>query len=477
MTRQALKAETIKSRLARIEKELAESEKRYRLLVENAADVLWTVDMNMKPTYISPTITQLLGYTVDEAYLRRMEDVFTPDSFKNSMHVLAEELNREKSTNMDKSRSRTMELEMIHKNGAVIPVEIKYTFIRDNEGNPREILSVARNISERKQVEEQALKERQFLNKIIDCLPGVFYILDEKANLVHWNQKEALASGYSSAELQTMSALDTIAEEDRQLVAEKLTEAFTSGYSTVIANTITKQGTKVPFYLTGTRVSKDNKNLLVGMGINITEQRKYQEKSQKSYEELQEAMQGAIEAIAMITEMRDPYTAGHQRRVAMLSSAIAEKMGLPEEQVSTIRMAGILHDVGKASIPMEILCKPVALDPMEMDIIKLHPKVGYDVLRSLKLPYAICPSVLQHHERINGAGYPGGLAGDEIMLEARILAVADVVEAMSSNRPYRPALGIDTALNEIDKNRGVLYDIQVADTCLSLFNEDGFKFE
>ena len=217
--------------------------------------------------------------------------------------------------------------------------------------------------------------------------------------------------------------------------------------------------------------------MIVGMGIDMTEQKKSEEKLKKSVQELQDSMEGAIAAIAMITEMRDPYTAGHQRRVAVLASAIAEEMKFTDEQVAEMRMAGILHDVGKASIPMEILCKPVALDQMEMDIIKLHPKVGHDILKLLKLPSSICPYVLQHHERMNGSGYPRGLEGDDIMMGARILAVADVVEAMSSNRPYRPSLGVNKALEEIENNKGVLYDHMVSDTCLKLFNEKGFDFE
>jgi putative nucleotidyltransferase with HDIG domain len=217
--------------------------------------------------------------------------------------------------------------------------------------------------------------------------------------------------------------------------------------------------------------------MLVGMGIDITEQKQSEEQLKKSLQEVKDSMEGAIAAIAMITEMRDPYTAGHQRRVAVLASSIAREMGFSEEEVSIINMAGILHDVGKSSIPMEILCKPIALDPMEFDIIKLHARVGHDILKLLKLPPAICPCVLQHHERMNGSGYPNKLEGDEIMMEARILAVADVVEAMSSDRPYRPSLGVGKALEEIEQNKGVLYDPRVAETCLTLFNDRGFKFD
>jgi PAS domain S-box-containing protein len=477
MADQTTNIRILRNHLSRMEKELMESERRYRMMVENAADVMWTVDMNMVLTYVSPNIVRLLGYTVDEAISRRMDDVFTGDSYKKAMHVLSEELKRDTVNGVDKARSRALELDLIHKDGSMVPVEIKYSFIRDGQGIPREILAVVRNISERKQAEEQVLYEKSFLSDVLDCLPGIFYILDENANLVRWNKNEENVIGYSRKELHNMNAMLTIAEEDRALVAERLGEAFREGHSSVIANAITKNGVRKPFYLTGTKISKGGRNMLVGMGIDMSEQRQSEEQLKKSLEEVKESMEGAIAAIAMITEMRDPYTAGHQRRVAVLASSIAQDMGLSEEQVSIINMAGTLHDVGKSAIPMEILCKPVALDPMEFDIIKMHPRVGHDVLKLLKLPDAICPCVLQHHERMNGSGYPKGLAGDSIMMEARILAVADVVEAMSSDRPYRPSLGVGKALEEIVRNKEILYDARVADTCLMLFNEKGFKFD
>jgi putative nucleotidyltransferase with HDIG domain len=181
--------------------------------------------------------------------------------------------------------------------------------------------------------------------------------------------------------------------------------------------------------------------------------------------------------MAMIVEERDPYTAGHQERVANLSVAIAQDLNLPEEQISGIRMAGMIHDVGKIRVPAEILSKPTQLSPIELEMIKTHAEVGYKILEPIAFPYPVAKIAYQHHERINGSGYPQGLKRDEILIEARILAVADVVEAMASHRPYRPALGIDAALGEIEKNSGTLYDKAVADACLRLFREKGFQLE
>jgi len=182
-----------------------------------------------------------------------------------------------------------------------------------------------------------------------------------------------------------------------------------------------------------------------------------------------------MRAIAGIVEMRDPYTAGHQQRVAQLAAAIAAEMGLPEEQAHAIHLAGIVHDLGKIQVPAEILSKPGKLSEIEFSLIKIHPQAGYDILKGIDFPWPIADMVLQHHERMDGSGYPQGLKGDAILLEARILSVADVVEAISAHRPYRPGLGIDIALDEIASNRSKYYDPQVADACICLFRERGYR--
>ncbi len=191
---------------------------------------------------------------------------------------------------------------------------------------------------------------------------------------------------------------------------------------------------------------------------------------------LQENMLQTVEAIASIVEMRDPYTSGHQARVAALAKDIASRMGLPEEQVQAIHLAGLVHDLGKIRIPAEILSKPGRLDEIEYSLIKMHPRAGYDILKGIDFSWPIAQMVLQHHERMDGSGYPQGLKGDEILPGARILIVADVVEAMSSHRPYRPGLGVEAALEEITKSRGIRYDPQVVDACIALFHERGNIF-
>jgi PAS domain S-box-containing protein/putative nucleotidyltransferase with HDIG domain len=213
---------------------------------------------------------------------------------------------------------------------------------------------------------------------------------------------------------------------------------------------------------------------LIGEGITRLQ---IEEELKESYLKLQKALKSTIQAIALILEKRDPYTAGHQKRMTKLACAIAEEISLSPDKIERLYIAGIIHDIGKINVPTEILSKPGRLGEIEFTLIKTHPQVGSDILKEMELPEEVSSIVLQHHERMDGSGYPSGLSGEAILREARILAVADVVEAMASHRPYRPALGLDQALEEITKNKGKLYDPEVVDACLKLFKEKGFKFE
>jgi len=350
----ATESPTSKQRRKRVGRAVFDSQERYRLITERAADAMWTVDMNMRPTYISPSVTRLLGYSVEEAMAKPMQEIFTRVSFKLAAELLKEELGIENREQKDLVRSRTLDLELIHKDGSLVPVEVKYTFLRDAQGRPVEVLAIARDISERKQSQEEA---RQNTERLI------------------------------------------------------------------------------------------------------------------------RAMEHAIQAMTIVVEMRDPHTAGHQQRATQLACAIAKEIGLSKERIGGLRLAGLIHDIGKVRVPAEILMNPDGLSEPEFMMIKAHPRLGYEILKTIDFPWPVARIVLQHHERMNGSGYPSGLSGEDIIMEARILAVADVVDAMASHRPYRPALGIDKALEEISQNRGVLYDSKAVDACLTLFRDKKFKFE
>jgi PAS domain S-box-containing protein len=209
----------------------------------------------------------------------------------------------------------------------------------------------------------------------------------------------------------------------------------------------------------------------------ITSRKRSERALEAHAEQLRKTCVATVDVIAMAVESRDAYTSGHQKRVAELAKWIAMEMALPPDQVDGIQMAGLVHDLGKISVPAEILSRPRELSTHEYALIKIHPQTGYDILKNVDFPWPIAEIVYQHHERLDGSGYPRGLKGEEVRLEARILAVADVVEAISSHRPYRPAHSVATAMAEIESRRGTLYDPAAVDACLRLFREKSFVFQ
>jgi PAS domain S-box-containing protein/putative nucleotidyltransferase with HDIG domain len=225
------------------------------------------------------------------------------------------------------------------------------------------------------------------------------------------------------------------------------------------------------------RVELGSDVFLQAMVRDVTDRKQAEEKLAGTLKNLQKAMEGTIQAMVHVVEMRDPYTAGHQKQVSDLASAIAGEMRLPVDMAEGIRVAGVIHDIGKISVPFEILSKPGELSQKEFELIKEHPQTGYEVLKDVEFPWPIAQIIRQHHERMDGSGYPQGLKGEDVLPEARIIAVADVIEAIASHRPYRPARGIEAALSEIEQNKGVLYDASAVDACVRLFREKAYRLQ
>jgi PAS domain S-box-containing protein len=292
--------------------------------------------------------------------------------------------------------------------------------------------------------------------------------------LTGWRQEEALRK--SLAEVFTTQ--EAPGQNEEAEIPHK--EARGDGGRFITEITLcAKNGTKFPVEETimplNSPYHNPNGNVLVFRDISARKRAEMELKD--SWEKLHQALEGTIQAMALTIEIRDPYTAGHQRRVSKLSCAIARDLGMSEDQIEGIRVAGDIHDIGKIYVPAEILSKPGQITAIEYGIIKTHPQVGYDILKTIKFPWPVALIVLQHHERLDGSGYPLGLSGDQILKEARILTVADIVEAMSSHRPYRPAQGIGKALEEVIKNKGVCYDTDVVEACVKLFQEKNFLFD
>jgi len=326
---------------------------------------------------------------------------------------------------------------------------------------------IIRDITDRKRAEEQLSGQALIFENIHD---GII-MTDLEGNILSWNPAAERMFGYYEDEVfqKTIGVLTT------KIVKGSLRDGRWTGEMDFIR----KDGSDGFCETTVIPLCDENDKIVAVFGVahDITERKQAEKELQRSYDQLRETLIATVNTLASTIEMRDPYTAGHQRRVTLLACAIAEEMGLTNDQFDGLRMAGLIHDLGKINVPAEILSKPGRINDIEFSIIRFHPQICHDILKTIELPWPVAKIVLHHHERLDGSGYPQGLKGDEIMLEARILAVADVVEAMASHRPYRPALGIKRALEEITKNSGTLYDPEVIDACVKLFTKKRFTFD
>jgi putative nucleotidyltransferase with HDIG domain len=268
-------------------------------------------------------------------------------------------------------------------------------------------------------------------------------------------------------------------------------EALKRGYGAVIALPLISNGgtfgALTIFSEDADAFQQEDVNHLMDLGGNLvygivalhtrTARQRAEVEVKKNLNKLKKTLGAIIQVLEKTVEVRDPYTAGHQRRVADLARSISAEMGFSQDRIDGIRIAGIIHDIGKIYVPAEILSKPRRLTTYEFNLVKTHSQVGYDILKTIDFPWPVARIVLQHHERLNGSGYPNKLMHDNILIEARILGVSDVVEAMASHRPYRPALGLDAALKEVSDHKGSLYDPEVVEICTRLFREKLFDFE
>lgn len=336
--------------------------------------------------------------------------------------------------------------------------------------------------------EEAFRRSEEKYRLLAECIVDVIWITDLDFKISYVNQSISKLLGYHPDEL-INKYLDTIfTKESMKNANAHFTHLFNNFKNIRMQNfenesivlELQKKDTKTIWVeIKFSFMFDDKQNVcgLLGVTRDITERRVAEKKLKESYQKLRMALEASVEAMGKATEIRDPYTAGHQKRVGQLSYKIARAMKLPEERCEGVRLSGAIHDIGKIYVPAEILSKPGSISDNEFNIIKTHSQVGYDILKKIEFPWPIAETILQHHERIDGSGYPQGLQNNNILLEAKIISVADVVEAMASYRPYRPALGIERAIDEIKKNRDKLYDPHIVDICCKIILEEGFNFE
>jgi PAS domain S-box-containing protein/putative nucleotidyltransferase with HDIG domain len=457
---------------------LRESEAQMRALSDNLAEgMVYQINSGRagterRFTYISPAVERLHGVTQGEA---------AADSSLIYRQVVQEDQGRLAEAEAEVLRTMTplnIDIRVVPRSGE----ERWRRFI----ANPRTLPNgevvwdgIELDITERKRAGAALRESEQKYRTLVESARDAIFVADAETGLiVEVNRQAEVLMGRPAAELLGMPQSLLHPPEHRERYRRIFAE-HAHGENLLARDLLVRRAdaTDVPVDISATVVEVGGRRLVQGVFQDITD-RKWAEKAlQESLDMLQKSMQGTILAMMTMVEMRDPFTAGHQSRVARLSCAIGRAMGMTEQQVEGLRVAGLLHDIGKIGVPAEILSKPGRILDFEYNIIKAHPEIGWKILKEIEFPWPIATIVLHHHERLDGSGYPAGLKAKEILLESRILVVADVVEAMASHRPYRPARGLDLALGEVELNKGILYDPDVVDACVALFRDHGFAFD
>ncbi|HOI73540.1 MAG TPA: PAS domain S-box protein [Syntrophales bacterium] len=458
----------------RMERLLQEQERKYRLLTENSTDVIWTMDLNGRFTYISPSVRELAGFTPEEAMAIPFAEYVVPEDYDAVMAQIATELAKPPS---ERARVRTLELRQYAKDGSIIDIEVSSSWLPDRNGEVIGLQGSTRDIRERKRAEASLLESETRFRLLVDNAPDVIFVSTEQ-RFAYLNRAAVKLFGAASAE---------------QILGRPVIERFHPDYHDSVRRRVHKlyveqepvprieevclglDGSPITVEISAVPIVFREKRGALVFARDVEDRKRAEEQIRASLDRLRTAIGGIVQVMVNVVEMRDPYTAGHQRRVSELAVAIAGGMNRSPEEIEAIRLAGSIHDIGKIAIPSEILSKPGRLSEAEFLLMKTHPQVGFEILKGIDFPWDLAAIVHQHHERMDGSGYPQGLRGSEILMEARILAVADVVEAIATHRPYRPTLGIDPALEEITVKRNTCYDPEVVDVCLRLFREGGYR--
>ncbi len=372
----------------------------------------------------------------------------------------------------------TLDKRWIRKDGRVIDSTISVNCLRGPDGSVDYFVALLQDITERKLAENDLRESEERFRALIEQSISGACIIDREGRFVYVNPRLAAILGYESSEaLVARTVLEVVAPEHHELVRRNMRERIAGEpqRERYHFDAIRKDGSRVTLGAHGNAGTFLGKPVIITTVQDVTELRRAELDVERTIAKLKLTVKSTIEVISTIGEMRDPYTHGHERRVGEIAVAIGAEMLLDADFLEGLRVTGYLHDVGKIAVPAEILSKPSRLSKAEFDLVKQHAQQSYDILKPFDFPWPVADAARQHHERMDGSGYPQGLKGDEIILEARILAVADTVEAMASHRPYRPGLGIDKAVAEIERGRGTAYDPLVVDACLRLFREKKYE--
>ncbi|MBN1365668.1 MAG: PAS domain S-box protein [Syntrophaceae bacterium] len=446
--------------------------------LELMLDAFVIFDSRGKLTYANPAFLKM----IDCAFIEEIQGK------KAGFFCMSEDDAKSIRKLLDKNGCWSGEVVIRKKNGSELPVQVSATLIADGTGKTASAAYLLKDITQWMLAEKSLKASEERYRLLADNVTDVIFTVDMNFNYTYVSPSSYRLLGYTPEEAMSMKVADVVTPETFNLLAsifveemeiEKRPNRDLTRSRIIEYQHIHKNKSKVWVETTLTFLRNEDSMAVGVLGIvrDISKRKQSEIALADSFEKLRKTLDGTVQAISFAVETRDPYTAGHQRRVAELAVAIASQMGVGDDILQGIRIAGSIHDIGKVAIPTEFLTKPGnIISDIEYTVIKSHAHVGYEILQPIDFPWPIAQIVYQHHERMDGSGYPRGLVGEEILIEARILAVADVVESMASHRPYRIAKGINEALLEIKEKRGVLYDSDVVDACLVVINEKGFEF-
>jgi len=460
----------------RMEERLTQSEERYRTTLELLGDAIHVVGADHTITMCNTSFRKLcreLGLPAGDPTGKNLFEV---------VPCLGERVREEYRRLFAGGDAAVTREEYVNGNRRVIVEERRIPVLSD--GKVVQVVTVIRNVTAEHRVEQAAAAAERRYRDLWDNAPAAYHRLDADGRITDVNRTELELLGYSREEMVGRPIFDFIVPEQRAEARSRFAQKIATrtgdrtGHRPSERDFLRKDGSVLTLSIDDAIETAPDGSVtgVRTMMLDMTAQKRYRRQLQETVDKLRRMMENTVKSIGKIVESRDPYTAGHERRVAQLARALAQELGISEDEADGIDMAAAVHDIGKVHVPAEILSKPARLTEVEFSLIKIHSQAGHDILVSIEFPWPVAQMVLQHHERLNGSGYPKGISGEHIISGARILAVADVVEAMLSHRPYRPSLGLDKTLEELSANRGTLYDAGVVDACISLLTVKGFTF-
>lgn len=416
---------------------------------------------------------EMVGYTREEALAVHIHDLVHPADAGKRIDARWRMLARGLSVYQWEAR-------LIGKGGAEMWTHIDTSLVYGGDGRPVHFVSLLHDISAQMRADEQLRESELRFRQLAENISEAFWLADQSTSEVLYVSPayEEIWGRSAQALLSSPSDwLEAVHPEDRDRVREAFETERTAGTYDEEYRIVRPDGSQRWIRDRAFPVRDDSGRVVrvAGIAENVTERKNMEAELERTVARLRRAVQSAIEVASKIIELRDPYTHGHEHRVGEIAAAIATEMGLPPDVVEGVRVAGYLHDVGKVGIPTEILSRPTRLAPAELAIVREHAQKSYEILQGMEFPWPVAEAAWQHHERLDGSGYPRGLKGEQIIVEARILAVADTVEAMASHRPYRPACGPEAALLEVEAGSGTRFDPLVVQACLNLFRVKGYR--